>query len=354
MQPFARGAVVARALAGSWRVEPDPVALSEEELTQAVPPLLKTGCSALAWRSVRHSPLAGSPSARLLHDGSRLHRIQLAVREQELEAVVAAFSRVEVHPLLVKGWSVARYYPERGLRPYGDLDFYLLGEEVERANAALATLPPATCQIELHRKHNFPFDRTIEELFRGAENVTLGSQQLRIPCAEDHLRLLCLHLLGHGVWRPLWLCDVAAMLERLPPEYDWDRCLSGRARYTEWMRCCFALAEELLGARVSSEAYAAGVRPILPKWLTMAVLKQWGLGSGTSQHQPLSTVLPLAWRHPQLLWREMAVHWQNPIEATVELERPFDDRPRLPLQLAAAVRRLPRLARELRGSSQPL
>ena len=44
---------------------------------------------------------------------------------------------------------------------------------------------------------------------------------------EDQLRQLCLHLLRHGACRPLWLCDVAVMLESLPGDFDWDRCLGG-------------------------------------------------------------------------------------------------------------------------------
>jgi hypothetical protein len=50
--------------------------------------------------------------------------------------------------------------------------------------------------------------------------VELNGAKIRILGAEDHLRLLCLHLLKHGAWRPLWLCDVAAALESRPSSFD--------------------------------------------------------------------------------------------------------------------------------------
>lgn len=55
--------------------------------------------------------------------------------------------------------------------------------------------------------------------------IKLGETSIRVPAAEDHFRLVAIHLLSHGAWRPLWLCDIAAMLEDLPQDFNWGRCL---------------------------------------------------------------------------------------------------------------------------------
>ncbi len=48
--------------------------------------------------------------------------------------------------------------------------------------------------------------------------VNLDGVDVRVPGLEDHLGILCLHLLHHGAFRPLWLCDIAAALETRPAE----------------------------------------------------------------------------------------------------------------------------------------
>ena len=68
---------------------------------------------------------------------------------------------------------------------------------------------------------NEPFD----ELFARSRVVNLGNEQIRILGLEDQLALSCIHLLKHGAWRPLWLCDVGLIIETLPAYFDWELCL---------------------------------------------------------------------------------------------------------------------------------
>ena len=42
-------------------------------------------------------------------------------------------------------------------------------------------------------------DRRLEELYERSELVALGDVDVRILGPEDHLRLICLHMLAHGV-----------------------------------------------------------------------------------------------------------------------------------------------------------
>jgi hypothetical protein len=340
---FAHGTLVASAMTGAWRGSPAPLDMSEEELSAATPLLLRTAGAALAWRRVRTSNLAESAGGCELLEAFRFHRLEGARRERDLKCVLSSFRAAGVQPLLVKGWALARYYPERGVRPYGDLDFYNPPDQASDAHAALTAGEPPDCDVELHTEHNFAFDRSIADLFERAERLPLGDLEVLVPCAEDHLRLLCLHMLGHGIWRPLWLCDVAAMMEALPADFDWDRFLWGNPRYAEWVKASLGLAANLLGARFPDAPWLKDA-PRLPRWLVPAVLHQWGIGAGSSQHEALRKSLPYLVLRPRLLIQELRVHWQNPIEATVDVGGPFNELPRLPFQVAAALRRIPRLA----------
>src|SRR5207244_784232 len=96
---------------------------------------------------------------------------------------------------------------------------------------------------------------------------------VRVLSPEDELRMLCLHMLRHSCWRPIWLCDVAAAIEGRSHDFDWDLCLAGTRRDANWVSCSIGLARQLLACRADD----APVRVFnMPRWLEPAVLKQWG------------------------------------------------------------------------------
>jgi hypothetical protein len=246
-------------------------------------------------------------------------------------------------PLLAKGWAVARLYPEPGLRPPGDIDLCVRPEQYATAEAAIRKAGPDVIGVDLHdgfASHNTAFalmdDRPLEALYERSQLVPLGDVPVRILGPEDHLRLLCLHMLGHGAWRPLWLCDVAVALESRPPDFDWSVCLSGDARRTDWVACALGLAHQLLGAEIAGTPVEERAHR-LPRWLVPTVLRQWEVGSNLTQRHSLGFTL----RHPSRLLAEAGHHWRSPIEATVELHAPFNELPRLPIQLLAFLRRFP-------------
>jgi hypothetical protein len=111
-------------------------------------------------------------------------------------------------------------------------------------------------------------------VFSSSKLIKLGETTIRVPAAEDHLRLVAIHSLSHGAWRPLWLCDVAAMLEDLPQDFNWDRCLGDEGRIAHWISSVIELAHRLLGACVDRVPPRGRVQR-LPKWFTRTVLDEW-------------------------------------------------------------------------------
>lgn len=334
-----RGRLVAALLEGSWRDPPPAPGLSTAELSEIGPLLLATGMAGLAWRRLRAcSELESSPVIEILRQAFRAHVLESAVHAHQLGEVMALMRTAKIAVLVGKGWAVARLYPEPGLRPYGDLDLYVTPQTHAAAHATLRrpVVPPGP--VDLHRGFSDLDDLGEETLFSRSRTVALGSGQVPLFGPEDHLRLLCLHGLRHGLSRPLWLCDVAVALESRPPDFDWDRLRAGDRGRAQAVACALGLAQELLGARVEG---IPAPRCALPSWLVPAVLRQWGSGSGW--REPMASFL----RRPAGVLRELRGHWPNPIEATMGLRAPFDDFPRLPLQLAFAAARAARFGRRL-------
>ena len=336
------GSLVAAVLAGAWRPSPPPLSLSYAELAEDAPLLLGTGGASLGWWRIRSSSLGTSSPGFQLHQAYRLHTLVAAVHERAIQRIVTLLRAAGVEPLLAKGWAVARLYPEPGLRPYGDVDLWVRPGQYGPAVAALRNSAPLGCAVDLHQRCFELKDRTPDELYARSLVVGLGEVDVRILGPEDHLRFLCVHMLAHGAWRPLWLCDIGAALESRPADFDWDCCLGGNKRRADWVACALGLAHRLLGARLDGTPVARTSH--LPRWLVPTVLREWG--AGYRHREPLAAYL----RHPAGVLEALRLCWPNPILATVEVGGPFNELPRLPFQLGQCLSRTAQIAAELAGS----
>jgi hypothetical protein len=173
-----------------------------------------------------------------------------------------------------------------------------------------------------------------------------------VLAAEDHLAFLCLHMLRHGAWRPLWLCDIAAELESRPDGFDWRLCLGGEPQ-SGWIASAMKLAHLLIGANVQATPMDRRVIR-LPGWLVRAVLKQWE-NPDPRERMALDYRPPLirTLASPASLAAEIRARWPNPIEATISVGGPLNELPRLPFQIGNGLVRLTRFMNELSGSRPP-
>jgi hypothetical protein len=341
-----RGQRVAQLLAGSWSSAPSLPLDSAEELAEVAPLLLRSGGGGLAWRKVRHSELAGSAVAEEFQQAYRFQSIQAALQQHHLKQVIPILRRHGVEPVLVKGWAIARLYSEPGLRPYADLDLCVRPEHYAAAKAVLEDPP---CNVDLHLGFGKFYDRQTDDIFARSQLVKLDDLDVRVLSAEDHLRFLCVHLLRHGAVRPLWLCDIAVLIQTRTADFDWERCLSGSRRQADWVACSIGLAHQLLGVDVAGTPLTRRAQQ-LPSWLVPAVLKAWGT--------PFRSMGQVAiyLRHPGSalagLRKELPRHWPNPIEATMTLKGPFNELPRLPFQIGHLFSRTAATLAQLCGLSE--
>jgi hypothetical protein len=333
-----RARLVAAVLSGAWRAAPPALTLSPADLAEVAPLLLATGAAGLAWGRVsQDATLRDLPAALDLRQAYRLQTLRAAVHRHLLRDVVPVLRAAGVEPLLAKGWAAGRLYAEPGLRPCGDIDLYVPSEQHAAALAALTSGASPPAPVDLHRGFSDLDDRGAEALHARSRRVSLDGVEVGLMGPEDHLRLLCLHLLRHGAWRPLWLCDVAAGLEARPPGFDWDLLLGGNRRRSDAVACALGLAHRLLGARVEGTPVAERAET-LPRWLVPTVLRHWE--AGFVWREPMAAAL----RRPAGLLAELRRHWPNPIEGTVGVGGPFNELPRLPFQLAFTALRTLRFA----------
>jgi hypothetical protein len=334
-----RSAAIAAVLAGSWRKIPPPSEISTEQIAAACPALLQSGAGALAWWKLRHHALPLSLSfppslLEALRASYLSHTIHAAPHEQEIVTVCHLLRQAGIEAILLKGWSTSRLYAVPGLRPPGDIDLCVApGQEgaaedlLEREGLGELNVDFEHEEISRYAPTDFP------ALLSRSSQVDLNGCPVRVLGVEDQLRVLCLHLLKHGAWRPLWLCDVAAALESRPPEFDWKLCLGGNPRHARWILCAVELARQIVGAIAEDVPSHAP----LPYWLAPAVLRQWETAP------PANTLLDLPlhtfFHQPRAMLHELRRRWRNPIVVTVLADGEFNNVPKLPLQLADGLSR---------------
>ncbi|GAC1458803.1 MAG: hypothetical protein PVSMB1_08710 [Gemmatimonadaceae bacterium] len=315
-------------LARAWRLTA-PASEPHLRINDYAPRLVETGCAALAWRRFPASSEPGSISD-LFRQASRINALTGAIGQVELQYAFETLRRAHIEPLLLKGWAVARMYADASWRPSGDIDLAVVPADHAKALRALRHLPPSLAGIDLHVGLPEFHPERIDDVFARSRLVRLDGSDIRVLAPEDQLRLLCLHFLRHGGWRPLWLCDVAVMLEGLSAEFDWELCLRGSPYTSAQIALVSRLAVVLLCA--SPAHLHPSIRTArVPEWLLRATLVQWGSRYDRYTGMPLRDHFRLRQGRITALRRR----WLNPIEATIALGAPFSGLPRLPFQVAA-------------------
>ena len=321
-----KGRLVAEVLAGSWRhSEVPPLNISEAaRCSHAL--AIDSGTAALGWRRISKTSLRSTPSGEVLHQAYRLQSLQSGIHEQKIEKVFRLFRQSGVEAVLAKGWATAGLYADRALRPFGDIDICMRPGSYSLAEKVLSAPEAHDCWVDLHRHFSEIDDRTVDELFARSREVPVGSEQVRVLGLEDQLALSCIHLLKHGAWRPLWLCDVGVAIESLPPTFDWDVCLGRNRTREKWVTCAIGLARSLLQGNTTG--LPARTHAPLPAWLIDTVLKQWARPFNIYQ-PPMSHPIPMAdlLRHPSGLIGGLRQRWPNPIIATISVNGEFNNLP---------------------------
>jgi len=343
------GMELADILAGSWRrpscCEPR---LATENVHRHASLIASAGVAALMWFRVRNHK-----SQVPFHVLDFYHReylgsiLRAAVHEVELQRIAQALQVAGVRSILLKGWSVGRLYPESGLRPSGDIDLWIDPAQRAQASEVLKAVAIGRQSVDLDHDQFRRFEnRSFADFYTSCDTVYLESTPIKILRREDQTRILCLHFLKHGGWRPIWLCDIAVLLESSTAAFNWELCQGSDARRARWIGCTIALARDLLGARIPPGAPRC-VTASPPGWFTRTILREWSNPSAPNVPSFSLLVTELKSR-PWTLKSAVRDRWRNPIQATVDCNRAFDALPRWPYQLWDGISR----AHQLLSSSK--
>lgn len=318
MNHVLNGRQLAAVLAHSWRAAPPTTSTTPDIIELAI----AGGSGALARRRL-DGALAAS-----LKDLFRHQVLEAARFEAGLQSRLAAFREAGIDALLIKGWAIARRYPQKGLRHYSDLDLVIDPAHRTRAEQILAAHAHDRLDTDLHFSLPHVRGRDLGALRARLVEIPLGDVVVKTLGDEDHLWLLAQHALAHGMTRSVWLVDLAVMLEQ---PLDWDYLYRGQRREVQALRFALRLAQVVLGADGPAQAE-------LPPWLEPALMAQWG--------EPFRSYAPLT-RMPSLgrILADARRRWPNPIRATANLGGPWNAWPRLPLQLLDFGARLARFAK---------
>lgn len=339
-----RGRLVATALAGSWRTSPPAeLNLSATEFDEVTPLLYDSGAAGLGWWRVRATELRETPSGELLHQAFRLLALQANIHQTKIQNLFRLLRAAGIEPILLKGWGIARLYPQPALRPYGDFDLFVRPRDSRAAQRVIESEAARGSWVDLHSRIDELPETAAEDLFARSQLIECGDEQVRVPGSEDHFALLAIHLLKHGAWRPSWLCDLGLLLEAMPKDFDWDLCLSKDKRRANWILSAIHLAHELVGAEIPDEEVATRAREI-PAWLARSVLKEWETPFAIDQ-PPMNHRAPMRsyLRHPRGFLSDLTHRWPNPILATISVNGEFNRWPRFPYQVANCLSRSMRL-----------
>ena len=313
-----------------------------QELDAVTPLLCDSGAAGLGWWRIRDTALAQTSSGELLHQAFRFLALQARIQETKIQKVVRALRAAGVEPILMKGWSVARLYPQLALRPYSDIDLLVRPEEHLGAARIAAADELRDCFIDFHPGVFELADRSPDDLLTRSQLVPCGEEEVRVLSNEDHFALLAIHLLKHGAWRPLWLCDLGFLLESMSSEFDWDMCLGKNSRRSNWILSAIGLAHTLLDAAINDEGISG--RANAPAWLVENVLKNWeapfaGAHAPYLHRAPIKSYL----RRPRGIVSGLIRRWPDPILATISAKGTFGRRRRLRYQIQNCVQRAARL-----------
>jgi hypothetical protein len=253
------------------------------------------------------------------------------------------FRRAEIEPILIKGWSIGRFYPPNERRQTADIDLTFAPEDFEKAEkiAEKLDLPPEI--LDLHCGLRYLDKLSFADLFARSQLVQLHEAEIRVLCHEDNLRLACFHWLNDGGERRERLKDIYYLVENRPADFDWHRFLdSNGARRRKWLVCALAIAARELNLDLSGTPVAEEIKKtnVLPRWLLRSLEKEWQSEIKIGRISDYVKRGDYRMVFKQILKRLPP----NALRSSVLRDAPFDDTPRLPYQIADAFSRLLRAA----------
>ncbi len=251
-----------------------------------------------------------------------------------IKKVFDFFRNFEIEPVLIKGYSIARYYPQNKIRNFLDIDLVFSDKDFPRAKSLSKSLEIDDILIDYHLELRHLDTVPWANLFAKSEIIKLDDTEIRVLCPEDHLRVICVHWLTDGGEYREKLWDIYYIIENRPADFDWDRCLNSVSkRRRRWIVCTIGLTQKYLGLDLSNTPIEEEAKD-LPRWLIKKVESEW------QKELRLEPLIIASYNYKSLiqqLWKRFP---PNAITATIDCEGDFDARTRIFYQIRDMFKRL--------------
>jgi hypothetical protein len=265
----------------------------------------------------------------------RWNTIYQAAQEEKIRSLFKLFRANDIEPILIKGWSVSRFFPLNVSRFSMDIDLAVGNEVFIQSNqVAKTTKINVDLHNELRHLENLPYS----DLYKHSQLVKLNNgYEIRVLCPEDSLRIVCVHWLNDGGIKKDRLWDIYYCVKNRPEDFDWERCLdsvSGKRR--NWVLIAIALAYHCLQLPIEDLPFADEIKPsnFIPKWVLKTLENEWN-------DEIVLTPLNASLQNPTVFYQQLRKRFPpNPITATIQTNSPINNFPRLPIQLFNMIRRL--------------
>lgn len=206
-------------------------------------------------------------------DKEKIQILNYQMHLRNLESICATFSAERIEPILIKGLAAAQNYPHKHQRTFSDLD---LACEPKKFNRARTIIYKSRYPVDLHLGLRHLDTLGWEDLFERSKFMEVGGERIRVLCAEDHLRVLCVHWLNDGGTDRTRLWDIYFALRNKPPDFEWDRFLRVvDERRSLWLITVVLLTKYYFGLELEGTDFKL-LRYELPDWLIKEIEKEWG------------------------------------------------------------------------------
>jgi hypothetical protein len=278
-------------LAGRYRLGPEEAGQLVLASREATPADWEAAIEESVFRETgallcHHLREAGIDPPKILQAEYKWIALSNTMIEAELRRLAPELQKAGVRILLIKGTALHRaIYKNPGLRNFEDSDWVLAGhsdwEAAKRELGALGYRPSGQGDgsrwklgpfiIEFHRNAlgdervsarltglGTGVGRIDDEIWARALPAEMGEPYL-MPSPEDHLLILCAHLMKHNFEPGIWFSDLEAVLAETPG-FDWEAALDRAGRWGFMRHLAFSFRN--LGAL--DERAAGGRENILP------------------------------------------------------------------------------------------
>lgn len=236
--------------------------------------------------------------------------------------------------LIIKGLAASRFYPPSVPRFFNDVDIAVAGLDFSLSKQLLDhdSIPPVGIDLHCELRHldTLPW----KTLFGNSELLHFKDGNIRVPCPEDHLRVLSTHWLTDGGERKDRLWDIYYAVSNRPPTFDWNKCLEVVSPTRRgWVILTIGLAHKYLGLDISHLPFENEAKR-LPDWVCRTLETEWDRGIPLL---PIHTQL----HNPKVLLQQIRKRIPpNPITATIDMEGDFYTGNRRWFQIGSMAKRL--------------